>query len=148
MKIFNPYPISNISLLFFSLVLVGCTEPAYSPRQQELLAQFDKGIAKRGQLFFVHVCSNCHQDQYQIEVPPNGRTMDEWHTYLKQNKHKTNSKIQSLSDYFALNYRSDLVKKDKTMELLLDINEDDIYSDLGSYLLNGAKDSDNPKSCN
>lgn len=148
MRLLNPYSISNISILIFSLVLVGCTEPAYSPKQQELLAQFDKGIAKRGQFFFMHVCSKCHQSQYQIEVPPNSQTMDEWHRYLKQNKHEINGKTQQLSDYYTLNYRNKLAIKDNTVELLLDINEDDIYSDLGSYLLNGAKDSDNPKSCN
>ena len=148
MRIFNKQPTITTTLLLFGLILTGCKESAYTPRQQELLAQFDQGIGKRGQVFFTHVCSNCHQNQYQIEVPPKGRTMAQWHSYLSNNQHQIGDKIQLLSGFYSLSYREKLAETDQMMELLLDINEEDIYVDLGSYLLNSAKDSDNPQSCN
>lgn len=147
-KIVTNYSVLQIALVvILSSVLLACTQSQYNEEQQKLLSTYKFGIENRGKLYFQQVCSNCHRNNYNIQVPPHQYTMTQWHKYLRNNLHEIKGGNQSLSHFFSKAYRANLAKSNEEIELVVDVNDNELRIDVAKYLLNGAKDADSPKSC-
>jgi cytochrome c5 len=140
--------IAFITASLIVLTTTGCTDSPYTPEQQAMLEHYEQGKEKRGQVYFQHVCSHCHQQQYQIEVPPKDYTIAQWHDYFQKNEHLMEKNRHPFTDFFTLEYREQLAHNNKVLTLMLGLSDEEIKIDVAKYIINGAKDSDNPQSCN
>ena len=103
------------------------------------------GDWKRGRVYFQNVCTDCHKAKAGGPIAPNTRTMADWTSYLKADKHAKGK--ESLKKYTSKEYRASIKATNKAAEKYADIPDEQLFNDIKSFMLKGAKDGDSPASC-
>lgn len=103
------------------------------------------GDWKRGRVYYQHVCTDCHKAKSGGPIAPNTRTMADWTSYLKADKHAKGK--DSLKHYASKAYRASIKATNKAAEKYADIPDEQLFNDIKSFMLKGAKDGDSPASC-
>ena len=102
---------------------------------------------KRGRIYYKMICTECHKEAGKT-ISPSEMTIAEWKAYLKADKHdKTGKSNNSLKYYISQKYRESVKDNNRAAQKLLDVSNDDLFSDIESFLLKGAKDGDQPARC-
>ena len=120
------------------LCLVGCGLIAN-------LANAADGDWKRGRVYYQKVCTDCHSAKAGGPIAPNTRTMADWTTYLKMDKHAKGK--EALKKYASKEYRASIKATNKAAEKYADIPDEQLFNDIKAFMLKGAKDGDSPASC-
>lgn len=121
-----------------SLCLLGCGVAASAANAAD-------GDWKRGRVYYQRVCTDCHTAKAGGAIAPNTRTIAEWTSYLKADKHAKGK--ESLKQYASKEYRSSIKATNKAAEKYADIPDEQLFNDIRSFMLKGAKDGDSPASC-
>ena len=121
-----------------SLCLLGCGLVVS-------VASAADGDWKRGRVYYQKVCTECHTAKAGGAIAPNARTMAEWTNYLKADKHAKGK--ESLTKYASKDYRASIKATNKAAEKYADIPNEQLFNDVKSFMLKGAKDGDSPASC-
>jgi len=103
------------------------------------------GDWKRGRVYYQYVCTDCHKAKAGGPIAPNTRTMADWTSYLKADKHAKGK--ESLKKYTSKEYRASIKATNKAAEKYADIPDEQLFNDIKSFMLKGAKDGDSPASC-
>lgn len=128
--------LSPINVL--SLCLLGCSLIASAAHAAD-------GDWKRGRVYYQKVCTECHTAKAGGAIAPNTRTMADWTSYLKADKHAKGK--ESLTKYASKDYRANIKATNKAAEKYADIPDEQLFSDIKTFMLKGAKDGDSPASC-
>ncbi|MBI1988301.1 MAG: c-type cytochrome [Betaproteobacteria bacterium] len=121
-----------------SLCLLGCGLVASAAHAAD-------GDWKRGRVYYQRVCTDCHTAKAGGPIAPNARSMAEWTTYLNADKHAKSK--DSLKQYVSKEYRASIKATNKAAEKYADIPDEQLFNDIKSFMLKGAKDGDSPASC-
>ncbi len=121
-----------------SMCLAGCCFAASA-------AYAADGDWKRGRVYYQNVCTECHKAKAGGAIAPNTRTIADWTTYLKADKHAKGK--DALSKYASREYRASIKATNKAAEKYADIPDEQLFSDVRTFMLKGAKDGDSPASC-
>lgn len=103
------------------------------------------GDWKRGRVYYQHVCTDCHKAKAGGPIAPNTRTMADWTTYLKADKHAKGK--ESLGKYTSKEYRASIKATNKAAAKYAAIADEQLFNDIKTFMLKGAKDGDSPASC-
>ena len=103
------------------------------------------GDWKRGRVYYQKVCTYCHSAKAGGAIAPNTRTMADWTSYLKADKHAKGK--DSLKKYASKEYRASVKATNKAAEKYADIPDEQLFNDIRTFMLKGAKDGDSPASC-
>jgi cytochrome c5 len=103
------------------------------------------GDWKRGRVYYQKVCTECHAAKAGGPIAPNTRTMADWTTYLKADKHAKGK--EPLAMYVSRAYRANIKATNKAAEKYADIPDEQLFNDVKAFMLKGAKDGDSPASC-
>ena len=128
--------LSPIKLL--TICLLGCGLVAS-------VSEAADGDWKRGRVYFQKVCTDCHSAKAGGAIAPNTRTMADWTSYLKADKHAKGK--DSLKKYASKEYRASVKATNKAAEKYADIPDEQLFNDIRTFMLKGAKDGDSPASC-
>jgi len=104
------------------------------------------GDWKRGRVYYQKVCTDCHAAKAGGAIAPNARTMADWTAYLNADKHAKGK--DSLRKYASREYRAGIKGTNKAAEKYADVPDEQLFDDIKSFMLKGAKDGDSPASCN
>jgi cytochrome c5 len=121
-----------------SLCLLGCGLAASA-------ASAADGDWKRGRVYYQKVCTDCHTAKAGAPIAPNARTMADWTAYLNADKHAKGK--ESLKKYASKEYRSSIKATNKAAEKYADVPDEQLFTDIKTFMLKGAKDGDSPASC-
>lgn len=121
-----------------ALYLLGFGVPAID-------AQAADGDWKRGRVYYQKVCTDCHTARAGGAIAPNGRSMADWTAYLNADKHAKGR--ESLKKYVSREYRAGIRGVNKAAEKYADVPDAQLFNDIKSFMLKGAKDGDSPASC-
>lgn len=128
--------LSTLNVL--SLCLLGCGLFAGAVNAAD-------GDWKRGRVYYQKVCTDCHTAKAGGPIAPNARTMADWTTYLNADKHAKGK--ESLKKYASKEYRASIKATNKAAEKYADVPDDQLFNDIKTFMLKGAKDGDSPASC-
>jgi cytochrome c5 len=103
------------------------------------------GDWKRGRVYYQKVCTDCHTAKAGGPIAPNTRTIADWTTYLKTDKHAKGK--EPLKLYVSREYRANIKATNKAAEKYADIPDEQLFTDVKAFMLKGAKDGDSPASC-
>lgn len=101
---------------------------------------------KRGRIYYRSVCTSCHTAEPVGSIAPSTRTKAEWAAYLKADKHAAGK--DTVSRYLSQAYRAEIKASNKAAEKFADLSDADLTADVAAFLTRGAKDGDEPASCN
>ena len=136
----------TISKTLIKLLTILTLIFAYSTH---LFAADQKPNKKRGQVYFKMVCTVCHKETAGRAIPPSDDTMALWSNYFNTDVHdKTGKTNSSVRYYISQDYRQCIKEKNKAAKKFLKLSDDQLYADLQHFVVNGAKDSDTPATCN
>ena len=121
-----------------SLCLLGCGLSASAVSAAD-------GDWKRGRVYYQKVCTECHTAKAGGPIAPNTRTMVDWTTYLNADKHGKGK--EPLKMYVSSAYRNNIKSTNKAAEKYADVPEQQLFNDVKTFMLKGAKDGDSPASC-
>lgn len=127
MKLFKPLA---------SALLLGMLVTAFSAQAAD---------PKRGRVYYRMVCSVCHMEKAGGPIAPNTRTKAEWSAYLQVDKHAKGK--DSVKYYLSKQYRANIKATNKAAEKYAEVPDADLFEDIKLFVLQGAKDSDSPTSC-
>lgn len=103
---------------------------------------------RRGQIYFKMDCNGCHVDMADKIIPADLYTMAEWQAYLDKDQHdKSGRSDPKLNYYVSRDYRESVQETNDAARLFLHVQEEELFADLKAFVIRGAKDSDNPASC-
>jgi len=122
----------------YALCLLGCGLVASA-------ANASDGDWKRGRVYYQKVCTACHTAKAGGTVAPNTRTMAEWTNYLNADQHAKGK--EPLKQYASKGYRASIKASNKAAEKYADVPDEQLFNDIKSFMLKGAKDGDSPASC-
>ena len=103
------------------------------------------GDWKRGRVYYQKVCTECHTAKAGGAIAPNTRTMADWTSYLKADKHAKTK--DPLTMYTSKAYRANIKATNKAAEKYVDVPDEQLFNDVKAFMLKGAKDGDSPASC-
>ncbi len=121
-----------------SLCLLGCGLVASAVDAAD-------GDWKRGRVYYQKVCTDCHAIKAGGAIAPNTRTTADWASYLKADKHAKGK--ESLKKYVSKDYRGSIKATNKAAEKYADLPDEQLFNDVKTFMLKGAKDGDSPASC-
>jgi mono/diheme cytochrome c family protein len=101
---------------------------------------------KRGRVYYRMVCTACHTTTPAGAIAPNTRLKQEWTAYLQADKHAKGK--DSVKLYVSKQYRDRIKASNKAAAKFENVAEADLLSDVRAFVLRGAKDGDEPASCN
>lgn len=109
---------------------------------------FAAGNPKRGRVYFKMVCTVCHVTEAGKAIPPSTYTMAEWSAYMKADKHdKTGTVNPSVAYYTSTEYRKSVADSNRAAKKFLKMDDAQLFEDVTTFVVGGAKDSDTPASC-
>ena len=119
----------------------------------DLFAASAEPNKRRGKVYFRMVCTACHKTEAGRLIPPNGRTMAHWRVYFKKNVHSPKKKFKQparnkVSYFVSKKFRMSIKDTNKAAKRFMPLSNEQIYKDVREFVVNGAKDSDTPASCN
>jgi len=126
------------SVYALSLCLLGCGLVASAANAAD-------GDWKRGRVYYQKVCTDCHTAKAGGTVAPNTRTMAEWTNYLNADKHAKGK--EPLKQYASKGFRASIKASNKAAEKYADVPDEQLFNDIKTFMLKGAKDGDSPASC-
>ena len=129
----KPSRLNVLSLCLLGCGLVACTADAAD------------GDWKRGRVYYQKVCTDCHTTKAGGPIAPNARTMAEWTSFLKADKHAKGK--ESLTKYLSKEYRASIKATNKAAEKYANLPDAQLSNDIMAFMLKGAKDGDSPASC-
>jgi cytochrome c5 len=103
------------------------------------------GDWKRGRVYYQKVCTDCHTAKAGGALAPNTRTIAEWTAYLNADKHAKGK--EALKKYVSREYRASVKGTNKAAEKYAEVPDEQLFNDIKSFMLKGAKDGDSPASC-
>ncbi len=101
---------------------------------------------KRGRIYYRSVCTSCHVASPIGSIAPSTRTKAEWADYVKADKHAKGA--DTVSRFLSTAYRAEIRSANKAAEKFADVPDADLTADVAAFLARGAKDGDEPASCN
>jgi cytochrome c5 len=101
---------------------------------------------KRGRIYYRSVCTSCHAAEPIGSIAPSTRTKAEWAEYLKADSHAKGK--DKVSRFLSKAYRAEIKASNKAAEKFADVADEDLTADVAAFLMRGAKDGDEPASCN
>ncbi len=126
------------SLNVLSLCLLACSLVASAAHAAD-------GDWKRGRVYYQKVCTECHTAKAGGPIAPNTRTMADWTKYLNTDKHAKGK--EPLKMYVSREYRANIKATNKAAEKYADVPDEQLFNDVKTFMLKGAKDGDSPASC-
>ena len=103
---------------------------------------------KLGRVYHRMTCTACHNELIGHGISPNTRTQSEWRDYIDADKHDATGRAEpTLSFYTSRAYRESVKDSNAAAEKFLELPEDELFANVGAYLIRGAKDSDTPMRC-
>jgi len=111
-----------------------------------IAVQAADGDWKRGRVYYRMVCTACHTTTPAGAIAPNARTKADWTAYLQADKHAKGKDTVKL--YVSKQYRDRIKATNKAAATFADVPEADLLNDVRAFMLRGAKDGDEPASCN
>jgi cytochrome c5 len=109
-------------------------------------AQAADGDWKRGRVYYRMVCTACHTTTPAGAIPPNSRLKQDWTAYLQADKHAKGK--DSVKLYVSKQYRDGIKATNKAAAKFETVAEAELLNDVRTFILRGAKDGDEPASCN
>ena len=103
------------------------------------------GDWKRGRVYYQKVCTDCQTAKAGGAIAPNSRTMADWKAYLQADRHA--KRKDSLRKYTSKEYRAVVKASNKAAGKYADIPDEQLFDDVKTFMLKGAKDGDSPASC-
>ncbi|MBI4985171.1 MAG: c-type cytochrome [Rhodocyclales bacterium] len=100
---------------------------------------------KRGRVYYRSVCTSCHVANPVGSINPSAKTMGDWATYMKADKHAKGK--EKVSQYISKTYRDKIKSANKAAEKFADVPDQELSDDIAAFLKKGAKDGDSPASC-
>ena len=111
-------------------------------------AQASEGDWRLGRVYYRMVCTSCHTAQGGHSIAPNAKTKAEWTAYFAANAHDASGKSHpKLSYYVSEAYRESVKDSNKAAAKFLTMPERELLASVSAFTVYGAKDSDNPASC-
>ncbi len=101
---------------------------------------------KRGRIYYRSVCTSCHAAEAIGAIAPSTRTKAEWAAYLKADAHAKGA--DKVSRFLSKAYRAEIKASNKAAEKFADLSDEELTADVAAFLARGAKDGDEPASCN
>lgn len=101
---------------------------------------------KRGRIYYRSVCTACHAAEPIGSIAPSTRTKAEWADYLKADAHAKGK--DKVSGYISKAHRAAIKSANKAAEKFADVADEELAADIAAFLVRGAKDGDEPASCN
>jgi cytochrome c5 len=101
---------------------------------------------KRGRIYYRSVCTSCHAAESIGAIAPSTRTKAEWADYLKADGHAKGK--DKVSRFLSKAYRAEIKAANKAAEKFADLSDEELTADVAAFLARGAKDGDEPASCN
>jgi cytochrome c5 len=101
---------------------------------------------KRGRIYYRSVCTSCHVTTPAGSISPSARTKADWAAYLKADKHAKGK--DTVKQYASKAYRAQIKSGNKAAEKFADVPDQELMADVAAFLTKGAKDGDEPASCN
>lgn len=130
-----------VALLSMSAYLLTCSLPVFAADL--------KVNKKRGQVYFKMVCTVCHKDTAGRSIPPVDYTMEQWSIYFDADSHDKSGKTKpKVSYYVSSEYRESISDSNKAAKRFMKLSNEQLYADVRKFVVNGAKDSDTPATCN
>lgn len=110
--------------------------------------QAAEGDWRLGRVYYRMVCTACHTEQAGQSIAPSAMTKAEWTDYLAADRHDASGKSSpQLSHYASQAYRESVKDTNKAAAKFLKTPEDELMAAIAAFVVYGAKDSDNPASC-
>lgn len=106
----------------------------------------DEADWKRGRIYYRSVCTSCHTAEPVGSISPSTRTKAEWADYLKADEHARGK--DTVSHWLSKAYRAEIKGSNKAAEKFADLPDAALTADVAAFLARGAKDGDEPASCN
>lgn len=101
-----------------------------------------------GRVYYRMICTACHTAQAGHSVAPSEKTKAEWTAYFTADAHdpsgKSNAKV---SHFVSKAYRESIKDTNKAAAKFLTMPEGELLASVKAFTVYGAKDSDNPQSC-
>lgn len=101
-----------------------------------------------GRVYYRMICTACHTAQAGHSVAPSEKTKAEWTAYFTADAHdpsgKSNAKV---SHFVSKAYRESIKDTNKAAAKFLTMPESELLASVKAFTVYGAKDSDNPQSC-
>jgi cytochrome c5 len=111
-------------------------------------AQAADGDWRLGRVYYRMVCTSCHSEQAGHSIAPSEKTKAEWTAYLAADKHDASGKSNPKLSHFASQaYRESIKDTNKAAAKFLKMPEGELMAAISAFVVYGAKDSDNPASC-
>ncbi|MDX9860193.1 MAG: hypothetical protein RBS99_04670 [Rhodospirillales bacterium] len=111
-------------------------------------AQAADGDWRLGRVYYRMVCTACHAEQAGHSIAPSEKTKAEWTAYLAADAHDTSGKSNpKVSHYVSQGYRESVKDTNKAAAKFLKMPEGELMAAVSAFVVYGAKDSDNPASC-
>jgi hypothetical protein len=94
------------------------------------------------------ICTACHTEQAGHAIAPSTKTKAEWTAYLAADRHDVSGKSDpKVSHYVSQVYRESIKDTNKAAAKFLKTPESELMAAVSAFVVYGAKDSDNPASC-
>ncbi len=130
----------RITLAIWALVLGGMLTAG--------VAEAADKTWRLGRVYYRMVCTECHQEVAGKKISPNSRTKAEWAAYLDADAHDTTGKSNpKVSFYASKEFRESTKDTNKAAKKLLKTPESELQEAIRAWVIYGAKDSDNPSTC-
>ena len=130
----------RVTLAIWALVLAGMLTAG--------VAEAADKTWRLGRVYYRMVCTDCHQEMAGKKISPNALTKAEWAAYLDADAHDTSGKSNpKVSFYASKEFRESAKDTNKAAKKLLKMPESELQEAIRAWVIYGAKDSDNPSSC-
>ncbi len=100
---------------------------------------------KRGRIYYRSVCTSCHVASPIGQINPSSKTKAEWSAYMQADKHAKGK--DSVKHYVSKPYRASIKAGNKAAEKFADVPDQELFEDVKTFLMRGAKDGESPASC-
>lgn len=101
-----------------------------------------------GRVYYRMICTACHTTQAGHSVAPSERTKAEWTAYFTADAHDPSGKSNpKVSHFVSKTYRESVKDTNKAAAKFLTMPEGELLASVKAFTVYGAKDSDNPQSC-
>jgi cytochrome c2 len=112
------------------------------------IAQAAEPDWRLGRVYYRMICTGCHNAQAGHSVAPGEKTKAEWTAYFTADAHDSSGKSNPKVSYFVSKaYRESVKDTNKAAAKFLTMPESDLLASVKAFTVYGAKDSDNPQSC-
>ena len=111
------------------------------------MANAAKGNWKQGRIYYKMVCTDCHATEAGHKISPSEKTKAEWAAYFDADRH-TSEDQHPLSYYLSTAFRESIKDQNRAAKKMLKVSDEQLLANVKAFVEHGAKDSDQPASCN